>query len=42
VTDNKRGWRRGKRVFVDYFDEWKLGFSIGRDPLIYIEGVILS
>ena len=33
---------RAKGVGVVYFDDWKLGYSIDRDPLIYIEAVVLS
>jgi hypothetical protein len=35
--------KRGKRSRLIYlYDDWIYGDSIGHDPLIYIEGVVLS
>jgi hypothetical protein len=35
--------KRGKRnILICLYDDWIDGNSIGYDPLIYIEGVVLS
>ena len=40
--NNKDRKSSGKKVVDVFFDNWKLDSSIGCDPLIYIEGVVLS
>ena len=34
--------KEGKGLEYIDFDDWIDGYSIGHDPLIYIEGVVLS
>ena len=43
MLNSRRGWKKGVKGVVDvFFVDWVDGKSIGCDPLIYIEGVVLS
>jgi hypothetical protein len=43
IRDKHQGREKVReKMYVSCFDDWKLGSSIGCDPLIYIEGVKTS